>query len=405
MRIAGVIAEYNPFHNGHAGQLAELRRRGFEAVVTVCSPGVVQRGEPALFPTPVRAGAALAGGADLVLSLPAPYALKSAEGFAAAGVSLLTALGCVDTLCFGAETLTGDHAMEIARLMESEAFTAALRERLAAGLPLAAARAAAADLLREGAGEALRNPNDILAVEYCKAILRQKSPLRPLALLRVGAAHDAPLSEPRGQSGAASASALRALCREKGVDALAPFVPAACMALYRAAWERGAVLSGDSFSVAALSRLRAMDAASLRRVRGVREGLENRLQDAARQACSWIELIDLMKTKRYATARLRRLALNAALGFTEDLPALPPYLHVLGASEAGLAVLRGAKETARLPLSHSLRALAKSGEDAARAAAAHAAAEDFTALCLRAPAPMGTAYSEKMIRLSDDGAR
>ena len=104
MRTAGIIAEYNPFHNGHAWQIAELKKRGFEAVVCVCSPGVVQRGTAALFPARVRTRAALAAGADLVLSLPAPYATLSAEGFAAAGVALLSALGCVDALCFGTET-------------------------------------------------------------------------------------------------------------------------------------------------------------------------------------------------------------------------------------------------------------------------------------------------------------
>ena len=93
MRTAGIIAEYNPFHNGHAWQIAELKKRGFEAVVCVCSPGVVQRGTAALFPARVRTRAALAAGADLVLSLPAPYATLSAEGFAAAGVALLSALG------------------------------------------------------------------------------------------------------------------------------------------------------------------------------------------------------------------------------------------------------------------------------------------------------------------------
>ena len=145
MRTAGIIAEYNPFHNGHAWQIAELKKRGFEAVVCVCSPGVVQRGTAALFPARVRTRAALAAGADLVLSLPAPYATLSAEGFAAAGVALLSALGCVDALCFGTETRRLEDIAQTAALLESPDFPAALRGQLDAGLPLPAARAAAAE--------------------------------------------------------------------------------------------------------------------------------------------------------------------------------------------------------------------------------------------------------------------
>lgn len=174
MRTAGIIAEYNPFHNGHAWQIAELKKRGFEAVVCVCSPGVVQRGTAALFPARVRTRAALAAGADLVLSLPAPYATLSAEGFAAAGVALLSALGCVDALCFGTETRRLEDIAQTAALLESPDFPAALRGQLDAGLPLPAARAAAAEALCPGAGAVLRAPNDILGVEYC--ILEERHP-------------------------------------------------------------------------------------------------------------------------------------------------------------------------------------------------------------------------------------
>lgn len=459
MRIAGIIAEYNPFHNGHAWQIAQLRQRGFDAVVCVCSPGVVQRGEPAMLPTYVRTTAALAGGADLVLSLPAPYAVLSSEGFAAAGVALLTALGCVDTLCFGVETGRTEDFIRLAEVLEGEEFPLQLQKKLGAGLPLPAARAAAAEQLCPGAGALLHQGNTILGVDYCRAVLRQKSSLVPLALPRKGAAHDAPLeaaktagmSERAGTSGTAgtsetpgtvktagaaeaaetaeaagreetaktaehagasqperrdippkkyaSASALRALARRYNAIAMAPYVPSACVDIYYEAETVGAWLWEGAFCTAALSRLRMLSVQQLREVRGAAEGLENRLAAAIERAGTWDELIDAMKTKRYATARLRRFALNAVLGYhtatLRHMPALPPYLHVLGATEAGRAVLGIAKKTARLPLSHSLALLAKAGTPAAAVAAAHAAAEDFTALCLRNPAPMGTAYTIK----------
>ena len=387
MKIAGVIAEYNPFHNGHARQLATLKALGFDAVVCVLSPGVVQRGEPACLPTAARVRAALAGGADLVLSLPAPYACKSAEGFAWAGVALLDALGCVDALAFGAETPDTARLLAVAEALESAAFRAGLRRFLDEGLPLAAARAGAAGALCPGAKELLESPNNILAVDYCRALARLGSTMQPLALARRGARHDGDTAA----DGIASASALRRLWRRQGAEALAPFVPAPCLALYRQAEARGLTLDEGAWSAALLSRLRGRD--SFAAVRGAGAGLADRLAAAVQKACTAAELLELLKTKRYPTARLRRLALDAALGYGEDLPAAPPYLHVLGAGEQGLAVLKAARP--KLPMSTSLADLARKNEACAAVARAHAAAEDLTALARRKPQPCGAAYTQK----------
>ena len=147
------------------------------------------------------------------------------------------------------------------------------------------------------------------------------------------------------------------------------------------------------------ARFNLSDAGNIygRLTNSTQEVLENRLAAAVQGAGTLDELVQAMRTKRYATARLRRLVLDAALGYTGDLPALPPYLHVLGANETGLAVLRCARQAALLPLSHSLADLAARSAPAARVAAAHAAAEDLTALCLRHPAPMGAAYTAKPV--------
>ena len=166
---------------------------------------------------------------------------------------------------------------------------------------------------------------------------------------------------------------------------------------YEETWENGQYLDARAFSAAALSRLRAMQKEDFAAVRGAGEGLANRLWAASRKAGSWGELIEDMKTKRYPTARLRRLALDAVLGYTDALPALPPYLRVLGAGEKGRAVLREASP--RLPLGAGLAQLAKTGEGAALAARAHAAAADLAALCRRAPAPCGEAYTGKFLRV------
>ena len=144
MQIAGIIAEYDPFHKGHAWQIAQARRMGAQAVVCAVSPDVVQRGGFSLLPQAVRVHAALLAGADLVVEITAPYAASSAEQFAAAGVALLAGLGCVDTLVFGSETGDAAPLLETARLLDDPAFAPLLKQQLAGGLPFARARACAA---------------------------------------------------------------------------------------------------------------------------------------------------------------------------------------------------------------------------------------------------------------------
>ena len=188
MDFTGIIAEYDPFHNGHAAQLAAVRAAGAQCIAVCMSSGAVQRGGVPILPESVRVRAALDAGADLVVALPAPYACATAEQFAAAGVHLLAALGC-DTLAFGAETPDAAALLDTARLLDGEELNARIRQNLATGMTYAAARAAAADALHPGTGGLLRTPNNILGIEYCKAILHQHAALTPLALPRLGAAH------------------------------------------------------------------------------------------------------------------------------------------------------------------------------------------------------------------------
>ncbi|MFQ8832185.1 MAG: nucleotidyltransferase family protein [Ruthenibacterium lactatiformans] len=262
MGTAGIIAEYNPFHNGHAWQIAELKNAALRRWCA-CAPGRGARGTAALFPARCVPGLRWPPGRTWCSACRhLRYAVR--RGLCSGGVALLSALGCVDALCFGTETRRLEDIAQTAALLESPDFPAALRGQLDAGLPLPAARAAAAEALCPGAGAVLRAPNDILGVEYCKALLRQHSALVPLALPRRGAAHDAPLDAAPGRY--ASASALRALVRAGGAAALAPHVPPACLRLYMQAEAEGDILDGRAFGIAVLSRLRAMDAAGLRAV-------------------------------------------------------------------------------------------------------------------------------------------
>lgn len=386
MDFAGIITEYDPFHNGHAAQIAAAKAAGASCVAVCMSSGVVQRGGVPILPESVRVRAALAAGADLVIALPAPYACATAEQFAAAGVRLLAVLGC-DTLVFGAEDPDAARLMQTAALLRTPELDELLRARLTTGMTYAAARAEAADALLPGAGELLRTPNNILGIEYCKAILAQGVALTPLALPRLGAAHGGGAGEHNGVP-MASASYLRSL----PVEDWEPFVPVEAAALYAKASAAGLLADADKFEVAILALLRTKPECEFAAVRGVSEGLEHRLAAAVREATSLEDLYTRLKTKRYPHARLRRLVLDAALATPAVLPP-PPYIQVLGARKTALPRLKGAA----LPAGTSLANLARNGADAAKISELHSKAVDFSALCRTKTQPMGLAFTTKPV--------
>lgn len=388
MKFAGIITEYDPFHNGHAAQIAAVRHAGAACIAVCMSSGAVQRGGVPILPDAVRTRAALEAGADLVVAMPAPYACATAEQFAAAGVFLLTALGC-DTLAFGAETPQGDTLMQAAERLNSPVLQALLRQRLATGMTYAAARAEAAETLHPGMGALLRTPNNILGIEYCKAILAQGGGLQPMPLPRWGAAHGGEAGEYNGTP-MASASYLRA----RPMEEWAPFVPVSAMNLYREAAGKGQLLDPTKFETALLSLLRSTPPERFAELRGVSEGLEHRLEASIREATGLEDLYRRLKTKRYPHARLRRLVLDAALDFPATLPK-PPYLLVLGARKTALPQLKNAS----LPAGTSLADLVRTGEDAASIGALHSRAVDFSSLCREKIRPMGLAFTAKPVLL------
>lgn len=321
MKKIGIVAEYNPFHAGHAYHIAETRRRlGDCAVVAVMSGNFVQRGDCAILDKWRRAAAAVEGGADLVLELPTVWAASSAERFAFGAVSILKEAG-VDALSFGSESGDAAALNRAAACLDSDVFQAGLRRFLNEGMPFAACRqAVAAALLGEEGAACLSNPNDNLGVEYLKAAHRLGFEPEVIAVPRVGAAHDGG-NHPEFPS----ASHLRK-------KILAGELPE----------ENPASLRYNERAV--LARLRTMSPADFEALPDSGEGLANRLADAARRAVTLEELYDLAKTKRYAHARIRRMVLWAWLGLREsDRPGYPPYLRVLAANGRGREVLRELK--------------------------------------------------------------
>ena len=371
MKTVGIICEYNPFHNGHARQLRLAREAAGEDCALIClmSGNYVQRGAPAIFPKALRAEAALRCGADLVLELPLTAALSSAEGFAAGGVRILTALGC-DALCFGTESEDSNLIMLTAKANLDPAFDALLRAELETGCSYPAARQRVLEWLLKAQTPAgadsfpasgsvgaeleesrmyahigplsiLSNPNDLLAVEYCKALLRQKSPMRPLPIRRTGS-YRADVLDPE----APSASALRAALEGcPDASAWTAAVPACLRDLYATA----PIHTMQNGERAVLAILRALPDEAFEKLPYGSEGLWSKFMKNCRRCVSTEEIIEATKTKRYTRTRIQRMLLCAFLGLTaEKLAAPAPYARILGFNDRGRGLLRRGRE--ELPL-------------------------------------------------------
>ena len=384
MAAAGIITEYNPLHMGHVHLMAEARRLlGPETgILCVMSGNYVQRGDFAVAGKHARAAAAVRSGADLVLELPVPWALSSAEGFAAGAVKILKATGAVSHLVFGSEGGDAAPLVRCAEALCSGAFPEALREELKKGdsFPAARQRALEALLSKEDAA-ALSRPNDILGVEYSKAL--RGSGIQPVAVLRRGAAHDG--ADVGG--GIASASAIRALLRQGEEEAALGLCAPAMAEAYRMEREAGrAPASLERCERAILARLRFLEEADWAALELGNEGLYRRFFRSSRSAASLAELLETVKTKRYPMARLRRTVFRAYLGLPPAPPERPAYLRVLAANRRGTALLAGMRTAAALPVLTKPAAVRRLPEEAQRLFALEARASRLYALACPDPA-------------------
>ena len=355
MKVAGIVAEYNPFHTGHAYQIAQTREtlRDDCAVIAVMSGNWVQQADCAIADKWLRTKLALMGGADLVLELPTMWACSTAESFARGAIRILESTGVVDTLSFGSECGDVDGLKAVAACLDSPEYHAGLKHFLDEGMTFAAARQNVVQtLLGEELSNLLSTPNNNLGIEYIRSLNALGSSIQPMTVLRKGAPHNS-----LGVLGA-------------GPDAV-HFVSATAIRdnLMKGKWDwcesylipgGRAVLEGNLIGLPALgrveramlSRLRTMTAEDWAKLpdSGQAEGLPHRLELAGRKCTSMDEFFALVKTKRYTRARLERLVLWAYLGLTSaDRPESPPYLRVLGFNERGREVLKEMKRAACLP--------------------------------------------------------
>lgn len=402
MAVAGIITEYDPLHMGHIHLMAEARRLlgPDTAVVCVMSGNYVQRGDFAMVGKWARAAAAVRSGADLVLELPLPWAVASAEGFAAGGVEVLRSTGAVTHLVFGSESGDTPLLVRLAWTLSREDYGQALRQELAKGDSFAAARQRAVSVLlspREAA--ALETPNDILGVEYCKAL--RGSGIQPIAVPRRGAAHNG--SEVK--DGFVSASAIRALIREGEEESALSRMAPAMAELYRAEREAGRAPAGlQNCERAVLARLRFLEEADYAALDLGHEGLYRRFCRASRSAASMAELLGAVKTKRYSLARLRRMALGAYLGLPPALPDAPPYLRLLAAKEGeGTALLARMRKTASVPVLTKPASVRRMGPDAQRLFELEARAGRLYALACPDPSAAADEWRTSPVILRKEG--
>ena len=350
-KTIGIIAEYNPFHNGHLYQLAKIREAYPDATIAVTMSGsFTQRGEAAILDKWTRATTAVKNGADLVLELPYAFACRSAERFARGGVQSLAALG-IDVLTYGAESRDLAPLQAAAACMDNPAFQSALHDRIADGASYAAALSAELTS-RTSLDEALLHaPNNILAIEYLRALARYAPHITPLLIPRTGTAyHDDTL---HGMF--ASATAIRhALHTTPDWNVLRTVMPSSSFEALKDAYTDNLPRQGLLLRPL-LARLLSMDGDTLRSIAGMNEGLEHRLLEKAQTASSWEELISAVATSRYPQSRIARTLLHILTNFTSDMATScdatgPRYLRVLAMNAVGAALLHRTKKTARLPI-------------------------------------------------------
>ena len=389
----GIVAEFNPFHNGHEYLIKTLKQNEEDTVTAVMSGNFVQRGEPAILDVNKRTEMALSSGVDLVLSLPLPYCSATAEKFAVSGVRVLDSLNCLDALSFGSESNNKELLLECAKNLRSPDFDLLVSKLVESGVSFPTAREQAIkELYGEIKAKLLQNSNDILGVEYAKALLELKSDLIIKTVKRTGAQHDSN----EGTKNIRSASLIRSSLDD--LDEVENFLPHQVFGILRKAIEEKNVLDYKKYEFSLLFKLRSMSIEELSRLPDVNEGLEYRIYEAVRNSTSYTELLEKIKTKRYTLSRIRRILLFAYLGVTKEILATPvPYIRVLGFNEKGALLLKQCKEKTKLPVITRSADLKNLDENGKKIFELECKARDLYSLCLENPGVCGKEMTEKII--------
>lgn len=363
MKTVGLITEYNPFHNGHAYHIEKAKMlTGADRVIVVMSGDFVQRGAPAVMPKHLRTESALLSGASLIIELPVCFATGSAEYFAQGSISLLNQLGCIDSICFGSEC--GDLHMlkEIAQILADEPieYQTALKQALKEGASFPAARQEALNIYSDKYSEILASPNNILGIEYLKALAKIHSKMDPFTIKRIGAGyHDMDID---GQFSSATAirSDIYQLADVNSSSESLPLthiqtqVPSSCHELMKKNYQTRYPVKADDFSLLLKAKLLSETAGSLSHYLDMSPELANRILRLRNDYLSFEQFCDLLKTKELTRSRISRSFIHVLLGITNDwltaMKAPAPYARILGFRRDHADLLGILKRTSDIPL-------------------------------------------------------
>ncbi|MDD4495732.1 MAG: nucleotidyltransferase [Eubacteriales bacterium] len=365
MRVLGIVTEYNPFHNGHLHHLSQsISECSADAAVCVMSGNFVQRGEPAIVNKWARSKMAIEAGIDLIIELPVFYAMSSAEHFAFGAIKILDSLGIVDVLSFGSESGDIGQLQTIADILYEEPaqYKTFLKSSLSSGIsfPLAREKAlerylSSSNVTGSNLSACLSLSNNILGIEYLKALRRISSKIMPVTISRIGGEYNS--CSLGGSTPSASAIRKVIMSENNSPSKLDSYVPEFALRILdeELAAGRGPVMP-ESFGSILLSMLRGMTAADIAAYPDVTEGLENRIIEAAGRSGTFDELVDMIATKRYPVTRIQRILFSIILGMTKamqdsfDANGGPMYIRVLAFNDKGRKLLADIKCKASLPI-------------------------------------------------------
>ena len=365
MKVVGIIAEYNPFHKGHQYHIGQAKdKTGAEAVVVVMSGNFVQRGTPAIIPKHLRTEVALQCGASLVLELPTCYATGTAEEFAYGAVSMLHKLGIVDTICFGSECGDIHTLQELADVLvqEPDAYRKALQENLRMGLSFPAARVAALEETypdKDFAG-ILSKPNNILGIEYLKALKRLNSSITPVTITRQGSEYHAETL----QELFSSATAIRQAISQNLLESVLEQIPDSSISHFQENYEKCFPVFPNDFSLILKYRLLNETKLSIQSYADVSEELANRIYNCINQFESFEQFCELLKTKELTYSRISRALLHVLLEIRKSDMKEIRYARILGFRESDLWLLSEIKKNSSIPLVSKLTSQKELSEDA-----------------------------------------
>jgi len=355
IQAVGIIVEYNPFHNGHKWHLeAAKKQSGCPFVIGVMSGNFTQRGEPAIFDKWKRAEMAIRGGVDLIIELPAVFAVRSAEYFATGGIRLLNSLGIVSHICFGAEHADRAILNKIAASTEDTEVIKDLHIHLQSGNTYAVALGKALQNNHHISPDIITSPNNILAVEYLRAIEKFAPQLIPIPVTRQQSHYsDTAITAPF-----ASATAIRhALLNSMSItDEISTTIPITTLAIINnmLAEKRGPV-TFNNLSNVILAQLRAANLEKLEQIPSVSEGLHYKLRDSALRSANIHQLFSLLKSKRYPYTRLQRIIIHSLLGTNKTQLARfdeqgPLYARILAFNQKGRLLLKRINQQSNIPI-------------------------------------------------------